>query len=591
MFLSGTFSSLLCVSALALLALPTAAIAAGDTASLDYRVELRVPPAQRKRLEDHLDLYRWRTSERMDEAQLQRLVRLAPGQIREFLAIDGYYSPTITAAAQKAGSAWLVKLSVEPGEPVRVGGFALRVSGAFADGSAKNRTRLEEMRSAWSLRAGAVFRQEDWESAKRDALKALLLNGYPRAAIADSRATVDPEARRAELQLDVDSGPAFTFGALEIQGLRRYPASIVLGLSPVVPGEPYSQTQLLELQSRLQDSPYFAAAAVSIETESADPLGVPVQVTVTEYPSRKLGFGIGASTDTGARGQIDYHDIDFLDRAWRLGGALKLDRASQSLSGDLQFPVGGQGYRDSLNAQIERTDIAGTVTRKLAMGPKRSFVSGKTETSYGLSYLTESQDVGGIPSTRAAALSPFYSWTLRQVDRLLDPSLGYLVNLQANVAARAVLSDQNFVRGYGRAVYFHPLGERGGLILRGELGAVAAVSRNGIPADFLFRTGGDQTVRGYAYQSLGLTQAGAIVGGRYLAVASGEYVHWLSPRWGSAVFVDAGNAADSPAALKPVYGYGAGARWKSPVGPLALDVAYGQATRKLRLHFSLGFAF
>ena len=60
--------------------------------------------------------------------------------------------------------------------------------------------------------------------------------------------------------------------------------------------------------------------------------------------------------------------------------------------------------------------------------------------------------------------------------------------------------------------------------------------------------------------------------------------------WG-AVFVDAGNAAASFGALKPVYGVGFGVRWRSPVGPLRVDLAYGSETRKPRLHFSVGIAF
>ena len=98
-------------------------------------------------------------------------------------------------------------------------------------------------------------------------------------------------------------------------------------------------------------------------------------------------------------------------------------------------------------------------------------------------------------------------------------------------------------------------------------------------------------MRGYAYQSLGVAQGSATVGGRYLALGSAEYQYWFLPKWGAALFVDAGNAADKPRDLKPVAGYGLGARWRSPVGPINLDLAYGQKTEKFRMHFSLGFSF
>ncbi|MFA7243265.1 MAG: autotransporter assembly complex family protein [Sulfuricellaceae bacterium] len=563
----------------------------GGQEAFRYEVELQAPQEQRKLMEEHLDVYRWRDNERVNAAQLQQLVRLAPEQIRGFLATLGFYAPRIEANLEQRDGKPLVRLVIDPGEPVRVSGMDLQVVGDFNDGSTENRARLEKMRADWGLHPGAVFRHEDWEAAKRAALQALLFERYPAARLADSRATVNPETGGVELLVTLDSGPAFTFGALEIQGLRRYPDSLVKRMNTIAPDEAYSQSKLLELQSRLQDSPYFAGVSVEVDANPKQPTQAPVRVEISENPSQKLGFGIGASTDAGARGQVDYRDLNFLDSAWILSGAFKLEQKRQSVSGDLQFPPTETGFRDSLNALIERTDIEGEVAEKMSLGAKRSIVSGKMEHAFGLRYLVENQGVAEAGGEHRAALSPSYSWTLRDVDHLLYPTHGYLVNLQADVAGRALLSDQDFVRGYGHAVFFYPLGRQDQLIVRGELGMVAASSRSGIPSDFLFRTGGDQTIRGYAFQSRGVQQGSAIVGGRYLALGSAEYVHWLTPKWGSAVFVDGGNAVDSLDGLTPVYGYGAGARWKSPVGPLNLDIAYGQEVREARVHFSVGFNF
>ena len=168
---------------------------------------------------------------------------------------------------------------------------------------------------------------------------------------------------------------------------------------------------------------------------------------------------------------------------------------------------------------------------------------------------------------------------------------GLRLTTQAVGVARALLSDQDFVRLYGRVVRYQPVRGRDVLILRAELGATLAPSREGVPQDFLFRTGGAQTVRGYAYQSLGVSEGEATVGGRYMAVASAEYVHWFRPDWAVAAFVDAGDAADSRQTLDAKLGYGAGVRWASPAGPLALDLAWGREARRLRLHFGIAIAF
>lgn len=582
---------LMCAFSLAMLAMVQVVFASDSQPAFTYDIELQVPLAQRKLLEGHLDLYRWRGSERMNEDQLQRLAGVAPDQIRKFLATEGFYSPTIKVEMEQKDSRWVVSLIVDPGQPVRVTHFDLQVTGPFNDDSAESRARLEKMRADWSMRADAVFRHADWEAAKRNALKALLIDGYPTATIADSHATVNQETMSVELQLTLESGPLFTFGALDVQGLQRYPATLVERMNPIVAGEPYSQNKLLSLQSRLQDSPYFSNVDVNAEIDPKHPPVVPVRAKVTEYPSRKLGFGIGMSTDTGPRGLIDYRDLNFLDRAWQLGGALKLEQKRQSLGSDLQLPLTEQRYRDSYTTLLEHTDIEGEETQKLVLGGKRTFIHDKTETAYGLRYFLENQYIAGAASAHSAALSPSYSWTLRDVDQILYPTSGYVFNFQADTATRAILSDQDFFRGYSRLVYFYPFGKSDQLIMRGELGAVAASSRKGIPSDFLFRTGGDQTVRGYAYQSLGVSEGSAIVGGRYLATASAEYVHWLTPRWGAGLFVDGGNAVDDWNLVHPVYGYGLGARWKSPVGPLNLDLAYGEAVRQMRIHFSVGFNF
>ena len=136
------------------------------------------------------------------------------------------------------------------------------------------------------------------------------------------------------------------------------------------------------------------------------------------------------------------------------------------------------------------------------------------------------------------------------------------------------------------------------IALRAELGAITAKEAAQIPSTLRFLTGGDTTVRGYAYQQIGTVDAsGATVAGRYLAVASAE---WQKPivwngqltAFESAVFVDAGNVADKARELsKPKVGVGAGLRWRSPVGPLQADLAYGVDVKKFRLHLRLGVTF
>lgn len=563
--------------------------AAAQPQPFRYEVALEVPDAYRKLMQEHLELYTARDNPRMNAEQLRFVLGRTPDRIRELLATEGYYSPRIETALVEGRDAWTARVLIVPGEPSRVAGVSLELRGALAGG--EREARLAAIRERWPLRAGEVFRQAQWEAAKRSALQVLLADRYPAASIASSEARVDPRSREVSLQVVVESGPAFTFGTLDVQGLERYPRSLIEGLNDIEPGSAYSQAKLVDLQARLQDSRYFSSALVSAPTDPASPERVPVTVLLEEAPSRKLGFGIGASTNTGARGQIEYEDLNLLGRAWRSTNLLRLETKKQLLSSDLHLPRAADGHLYSLTALAERTDIENQEIGRFALGARRARTTGNTEKAYSLQFQQESEWLPGMPRNSRKALFANRSWTRRAVDNLLYPADGFLLSLQLGGATRALLSDQDFLRGHARAVWYRSLGRDGGLILRGEVGATLARSRQGIPSDFLFRAGGDQSVRGYAYQSLGVKSGNAVVGGRYLGVASAEYVHWVRPAWGAAVFYDVGNAADDLRGFKPVHGYGVGARWKSPIGLLNVDLAYGQAVRKPRLHFSVGVSF
>lgn len=556
-----------------------------------YQVELEAPDALRRLLEENLDLYRWRDDPSLGEDQLRQLERTVPDEVRALLETDGYYAADIRVELDVSEHPPRFRLWVRPGEPVRVAEYRLALEGAVNE-DAQARHRLTAALDAdWPMKPGARFRHAAWEAAKRAALVSLLSDRYPSARIAASRATVDPATGKVWLELTLDSGPAYQFGELEVEGLSRYPRHVVERLNPTRPGEPYAQARLLDFQARLRNSPYFTRAAVSADPDSARDGRIPVRVEVQERHAKRLGLGMGMSTDAGPRGSLEYRDLDLLDRAWRLSSSLVGDARRQTLAGRLELPQSARGHRDGFNGRLERTDIANLITRTYTLGAQRARQRGRHETVLALDFTRERQEVAGTATTRLQALTASHTWLVREVDDLLFPSSGYLLGLQLGGGIRALLSERDYLRGHGRVAWFRPVSEQGSLILRGELGAIWARNREGIPNDLLFRTGGDQSVRGYGYQTLGVSKNGAVVGGRYLAVASAEYVHWFQPKWGLALFLDAGDAADAPGDLDLKRGYGLGLRWKSPVGPLNLDAAHGEEAGGVRLHFSVSLSF
>jgi translocation and assembly module TamA len=552
-----------------------------------YRVEIDAPGRFTEVLRANLDIVRWSEREDVTVDQLRQLARTAPEQARDVLATEGYFSAAAAVELAEEQNRWLARLKINPGEPTRVVARELRLQGAIgADAAreARSRAALE----AFNLKDGAVFRQADWDGAKKRALHSVQRSRYAGARIAQSRAEIDPESRQARLLLEIDSGPPFVFGELEVGGLQRYPLSTVRNLSPIRPGDPYEEEALLKFQRRLLNVGQFASAVVSAGTDPSQAQGTPVRVSVVEAAARRVELGAGYSTDRGPRFQAGYSDYNTLGRAWRFHSLLKLDRLSEQVIGGLTFPREQGGWRNGAEGKYNHQDIQGEQRTDWSVTGARTYSVEEYESQLALQLLEERQLLADGTEDNRKALFLSQAWTWNRLDDLLLPSRGYLVRLQVGGASESLGSDRSFGRMHSRGLYLLPVSDFGTLQFRLEAGAVHAQSRANIPAAYLFRTGGDTTVRGYAFESLGVLEGGATVGGRYMAAGSIEYIQWLTPAWGAAVFYDAGNAVDELSEFRAAEGYGIGARWRSPVGTLSLDIARGAQVDDIRVHFTVG---
>jgi translocation and assembly module TamA len=554
-------------------------------------VEVTAPDDIKALLMQHLDVARAaRQDEKLDAEEIARLQRQSDLTAHDLLATEGYFSPRVESAVERVGDDWQVGYRIDPGTRTTVRSVALVFDGALKTRADTAGLRKRVERSV-SLKQGMPFRQADWDAAKQAVLRPLLASTYPAAHLAASEARIDPDAHAADLTLTIDSGPAFLYGEPVVSGARRYPESIIRNLNPAKPGKPFRQQDLLDYQTALETSGYYTHATVRIEPDPASAAAVPIRIEVVERPEKRFSVGVGVSTDTGARVQMGWLTRDIADRGLRLKLDARIETDQQSGAAELAWPRTSAGYENSLGARLKNEDINGQKTRSALAVAKRSRTRGQIETTTSLQYQTELQTIGDVVDERNRALTANYAWTQRTVGRAFYPRRGHVLTLQGGGAVAPLLTDTSFIRLYGRHTQYFQAGANGRLVLRGELGSVLADTRDGIPTDFLFRAGGDNSVRGYSYQSLGRTLSGGVASVRYLATGSAEYNYFFNRDWGMALFVDAGDAADAPSQLSPVFGYGFGARYRSPVGPVNLDLAYGEATREFRVHFSLGVSF
>jgi len=550
-------------------------------------LDIEAPKELRDLLDRYLDLSS--SAGVADEAERVRLLRSLRKQTTDLLATEGYFSPNIEVSGEPGEP---LRLKVDAGLRATVRSVELHFAGDIADGGKDHAVRIAALRAAWPLTEGQAFRQTAWDDAKQSLLQNLLAKDYAAARIEDSRAEVDPASGKVALRVVYDSGPAFTLGAIDVQGLRRYDRSLIDRFSRLEPGERYNQERLLDLQRSLQNTPYFSSVVVNIDNDPEHPSGVPVRVRVAEARRMRVSFGAGYSSNSGPRAEVTFRHANILDRGWQLASGFRVDRLGHLAYADIHLPPTRDDYRDSFGVLSETNDNQGLKTTRYGLGVVRARVRGKIETRLSLNFDSESRNVDAGDSSRAKALVLNYAWTWRDVDNLLDPRSGLVFHAQLGGAAKVFASDRNFLRSVVRVQKYWPLFERDMLTARAEIGWIGATSRSGIPEHYLFRAGGAQSVRGYSYQSLGVREGEAIVGGRYMATGSLEYVRWFSAQWGGAAFFDVGDATDTLRNLTdPARGYGIGARWRTPAGPLALDLAYGQRDRKLRPVFSIAIAF
>ena len=601
-------------------ALSTASAQEAPAPAIKYSVQIDAPRQLEKLLEDNLDLVRFKDNPKTTMDQLQRLVKTTPDQARTLLETEGYFSPQVTAGLDtRANGTSVVRVIVAPGQPVVVGNLDLVLQGYVPYDDKSMPLDANDLRTRWGLPEGARFRMADWEGAKKSLVRQIAQTRFPRAQLAESQATVDPDQHKAALKVVIDSGPEMRFGATRIRGMKRYPTTIITNLNKIRPGDEYSEAAMQALQQKLQDTGYFASVEVGVDmrgvlgaqidaldeaenkpdqdtaataaapTAANGPTQLPVVVRVTENKQQNVTAGVGISTNTGARTQLAYDNLNVF--GLRMKSNLTYEQKQQIARADFYWPTTPDGYNDSVGGGYTHTDIEHEITAVTSVSAKRAWGTPLLERSVMIEALTEQLGVDNVISSRAKSVPITFAITKRSLDSLTAPTRGYAVTGQFGAAVLPVLTDEKFVRAYARVVNFRPVGKEGTLILRGEAGAVGSKEKIGVPSTVLFRAGGDNSVRGYAYQELGVKVGNATVGSRYLATASAEYDWWFKPPYGAAVFIDAGNAADTVKDLKPKYGYGVGARWRSPVGPINVDVAYGQAVKKIRLHFSLGFTF
>ncbi|MDH5330230.1 MAG: BamA/TamA family outer membrane protein [Aquincola sp.] len=582
-------------------------------------VIIEAPEELRALLDRHLDLARLArdaAGETLTDSELRRLVNATPAEARALLATEGYMDADVRAEREDAALSTrvrpLVRIRVRPGARTQVESADLRVVGDLADAAKRGDTQakalINEWQAAWRLPPGAAFSNTAWRDAKSALIARLRGTGYAAASLLSSAAEVDAGRARATLSVEAASGPLFRTGPLMIEGLERQDHKSVRNLADFEPGTVATDALLLDYQERLQGSGLFERSTVSLDPDPAHAETATVTVRVKEAALQQATVGVGISANTGPRISLEHVHRNLFDWRATLRNKIEWGNRRKAWEGELASHAMPGLYRNLLGGGAERLDSDTDRVSSVRARVGRSYDTQRIDRLV----FVEAERVRTWPvvagvlanATRSDTLSATLNFhgIWRDLDSIVLPTRGDSYAVQTGVGqVHSTDSDGNSTQGSGpfarvhlRGQWWRPIGERWYAQARLEIGQVYARDNVEVPETQRFRAGGDDSVRGYAWRSLTPQVAGVDVGGRVIGTASLEIARPVSESLPSvwwAAFVDAGRAAARWNDFKPAWGAGLGLRWRSPVGPLRADVAYGEEVRDWRLHLSVGIAF
>lgn len=520
----------------------------------------------------------------LTESRIRFLHQRAADEIRQALKVFGYYTPEIDAKLQETNSHWQAIYRIKPGEPVTIQKIDISITGAGADTETFQKLREEN-----PFKVGARLKHKTYSDYKNLLSRRARELGYFDARFIKHRMEVNTRTRKARIILEFNTGPRYHYGSVSFNE-TLFSETFLRNYVPFKEGEPYSSQGPLKLRQNLVNSDMFSSVEVTPQERLDGNQSVPVNVELQPRKPHRYTAGIGFSTNTGPRLSLGWDARYLNERGHNFSSELQLSPVLSELSGTYLMPYFRNRQADvGLRGSLKNEDTDSVESRSgQATLFQNSSRWGWHET-LSTSYLVEDFNVADDRNT-SKLLIPGANWWRSWSDDPVYARHGGRLSFDIKGAAEPLLSSTSFVQAKIAGKYVKALGFRNRLLARLEFGATAVSDFDDLPASLRFFAGGDNSIRGYDYQSLGPTNdAGEVTGGRYLFVGSVEYEQFVYKDWGVATFVDFGNAMNDFSEPLEV-GTGVGLRWLSPVGLIKLDVAAGVTDddTPIRLHISIG---
>lgn len=519
--------------------------------------------------------------------RLQTAQEKAQQEITNALQALGYYQPKIQGGEiRRKADCWSVSYKVDAGSPVRIAEVDIQVRNDAGD-----EHLFRKLVAKAPVKTGEVLNHGNYENTKSTLLSLAASLGYFEAEFTDKRLLVDPATHQAWVHISLNTGPRYRFGKVRYQ-VDALDERLVNRYQAFAEGDYFNHKQVNDLQQALVASNYFEDVSLHQERDAA----TKTVKLVAELRGRKqhsYGFGVGLTTDKGPRVNASYENRYLNSRGHRFLANAELTGIGGKAITSYAIPLGDptkEWLTFSGSYDQEQTDDTDRYTFKLGSRITTALPGDWLQALY-LDLEHEEFEVAGIKDT-ATPLVPGASWERirKQHGKRI---LGDWLKFEVLGAPVDFSNGSTFLQTKAFGYWAFEPWPKGRVLARAELGATWAEDRDRLAVSHRFFAGGDRSVRGYEYQSLGPKNSNnEVIGGTYLTVGSLEYEHMVAEDWAVAAFFDAGNAYHDE--LDTLYqGVGLGARWFSPIGPIKVDLAHplDDSEDGVRLHVSIGPEF
>jgi len=452
------------------------------------------------------------------------------------------------------------------------------------------------MAASFPLAKGDVLLQKDYEEAKEKLLSKAQELGYLDAAFFVHEILVAKEALTARISLDMETGNRYYFDGTKIEGAPDYPDKFLRRYLTFREGDLFSYERIGETQLNFINSERFQEVNIFPQKEEATDSGIPVLVSLKPGASRTLRQGIGYGTDTGGRFSLRYRDLNVFNLGHELQSNLYVSEFLQGLATSYIVPdeIDINSY-NAVQLKLQREDVSSYKTEFAALELDKTISPGKKVLLTGYLKFQQENYTIGFQNSNARLVMPGVRFSGNFYDNASHPEKGYHCALEVRGTEQWLGSSMGLLQIISEGGLILPLPWRFFFHTRGKVGtSLLSDPLSDLPPSLRFFAGGDQSVRGYSYQSLGPTdESGQVVGGKHLLFGSLEVEKRMWENWGAFVFYDTGNAFDSFNDLQMAQGAGVGLHYYTPVGALNFSVArqINVDDPGFRIHFTVGIGF